>query len=406
MPTTKGSPEYQKTSEREGVAGMESGYEKERLGRSGSGLSFDRGSLAIVLAVLVVLLAYNYKLISNPEQGTQGNGLLGVINESNVLIYIIVLIAGAVLFVRMNRISLTERIKMNNPTLLAILASFFIFASIYYFIAGFHDTVIAPQYSAGKDFRQTYGWLLEFFVYLFIAALLVYASRRLKSRPDVNHFARTYPHGVLLAIFTLVIIFIGATIAGMGEQNVSLEIGSLQNIFTLLIFGGLAYFFVWTVETIVRKQGLTREAAAPAVIALGVCCVAISVVSYTATTVEYTKGTLGLMDLAIGLAGPIILGVIGTLLLIMATFVFKSGVMEEEAVYTSIFVLGTFYILLAIIQLFMGFDEFISSAEPNSRWVLAVLLFLVPGVIANALAPFLRERGMEYFERFAKGKSS
>jgi hypothetical protein len=405
MPTTKGSPEYQKISERAGVAGMESGYEKERLGRSSS-LSFDRGSLAIVLVVLAVLLAYNYNLTSSPTQENAQSGLLGVINESNVLIYVIVFIAGAVLFVRMNRISLTERIKMNNPTLLAVLASFFIFASIYYFIAGFHDTVIAPQYSAAKDFRQTYGWLLEFFVYIFIAAVLVFYSRRLKNRPDVNHFARTYPHGVLLAIFALVIIFIGATIAGMGEKNVSSEISSLQNIFTLLIFGGLAYFFVWTVETIVRKQGLTREAATPAVIALGICCIAISVVSYTATTVEYTRGTLGLGDLAIGLAGPAVFGIIGTLLLIIATVVLKSGVMEEEAAYTSIFVLGTFYILLAIIQLFIGFDEFISSDQPNSRWVLAVLLFFIPGIIANALAPFIRERGIEYFERFAKGKSS
>lgn len=407
MPTAKVSPENPQKVERERVVGMESS-ERERLGR-GSSLYFDRTCAAIVVAVLLILFAYNYNMLFSPpgQANTESNNLLGAIDQSNVLIYVIVFIAGAVLFVRMNRISLTERIKMTNSTLLAIFASFFIFASIYYFVAGFHDTIISPQYYAAKDLRQTYGWIVQFIVYLVIAYALIYLSRVLKKRSDVNHFARTYPHGVLLAIFIIVILFIGATIAGMSEKkDVSWEIRNLENIFGVLIFGGLAYFFVWTVETIVRKQGLVREAASPAVIALGVCCIVISVITYTAATVEYSQGAFEFNVLVVSLAGPALFGIIGTVLLVVATVVFKSGVMEEDAVYTSIFVLGTIYILLAIIQLFIGFDDFMTSAQPDARWVLAVLLFLVPGVIANALAPALRERGTEYFERFTRVKSA
>ncbi len=386
---------------------MDAISERERLG--GSGFYFDRSCAAIVIVVLLVLFTSSYNLLFSPpaQQNAENTGLLGAINASNVLIYVVVFIAGAVLFVRMNRISLTERIKMNNSTLLSILASFFIFAAIYYFVAGFHDTIISPQYSAAKDFRQTYGWILQFVVYLFIAAVLIRFSRALKERPDVNHFARTYPHGVLLAIFIIIILFIAAAIVSMGEKrDITWEIRNLENIFGVLIFGGLAYFFVWTVETIVRKQGLTSEAAAPAVIALGVCCILISVISYTATAVEYFRGAFGFNDLVIGILGPAFFGIVGILLLIIATVVFKSGVMGEDAIYTSIFVLGTVYIMLAVIQLFIGFDDFVTSAQPNARWVLAVLLFLIPGIIANALAPVLRERGTEYFERFTRMKSA
>jgi hypothetical protein len=392
-------------TERESQRGV--GMDDERRGITPR-FSFDRTCIAIVVITLLILIAYNYNFLFSPgpeQVGAESTSLLDAINESNALIYVIVFIAGAVLFVRMNRISLSERIKMTNSTLLAILASFFIFASIYYFIGGLHDTIITPQYSAAKDLRQAYGWILQFTVYTIIAYILILLSRHLKRTGDAGYFSRTYPHGVLLGIFIIVILFLGAVISGVGGGASRDTLGGLRNverIFTMLIFGGLAYFFVWTVETIVRKQDLTLEAAAPPVIAMGVCCIVVSVISYTASIVEYTQGAFGIDGLVISIVGPAFFGIIGTLLLIIASAVFKSGFMEEEAVYTSLFILGTIYVLLAIVQFFLGFDDFIRSYAPNVRWVVAVLLFLIPGVLAHLTAPFLREKGTAYFERLRK----
>ncbi|MEM3556088.1 MAG: hypothetical protein QXF56_05200 [Candidatus Micrarchaeia archaeon] len=352
---------------------------------------FDRVCVAILLVVLLVLLAYNYEIFFK-KAPVEGEGLLTRINESNVFLYVIVFMAGAFLFVRMHEVNLSEKIKITNASLLAILASFFIFASIFFFVAGFYDTFVSPS-ATPKEIRQTYGWVLEFILYAVIAYLLLTMSKKLKKTAERDFTVRVYSIGTILAIFIIIIFFIGFTICG--TQCGVLRI-SVMDLVELLIFGGLAYFFIWTEESILRKQELTKENLYAPGIALALSCVVISVVAYAGTIIHYVNIGGGVEELFLSLIGSVVLGAIGVFLAIAVSLLFRPTT-GQHILSPLLFLFGATYAIFSIVQLFIGLDNFLKSPEPNLRWLIAVVLFLLPAVLAYFIAPIVRRKSEEYF---------
>jgi hypothetical protein len=372
------------------------GIGDERRGIPARFMGFDSVSVAIVIFVGLVILAYNYGVFF-PQPSYEQAGLLNRINASNVFLYVIVFLAGAALFVRVNRVDLSERIKITNASLLAILASFFIFASIYYFVAGFNDTFISP--SNAQNLRQTYGWVLEFLLYIAVAIILLQLSKRLKRAAEREFVVRTYPVGSILGVFFVIMLFIGFTISEASDKTgMVMQIKNLENIFEILVFGGLAYFFIWTEDSILRRQELTNENLYAPAIALGVCCVIISVISYVAAVMQYVEVGGDSSELFPSLAGAVVIGVLGVFLTVIASLLFRTNA-DEHIVSPMLFLFGATYAIFAIVELFMGFDDFLKNSDPNFRWIIAVVLFLLPAVLAYFIAPIARRKSEEYYGR-------
>lgn len=357
-------------------------------------MGFDRFSLAIIIVVVLVLLAYNYGFIFTAP--TAGVGLLNRINSSNVLLYVIIFIAGALLFVTTHKVNLSERIRITNASLLAILASFFIFASIFYFVAGFNDTFITPSTTPQLP-RQMYGWLVEFLVYAAIAIILLQLGKKMKKTREREFAARVYPIGTILGVFIVIILFIGFSVSEAAEKkNFVMQIGSIENIFEVVIFGSLAYFFIWTEDSILRKQELSNENLYAPAVALGICCVIISVIAYAAAVLQYVEVGGYITGLFSNLAGAVAIGFVGVSIAIVASLLFRPST-GGHVVSPMLFLFGATYAIFAIVELFMGLDDYLRSPEPDLRWAVAVALLLVPSLIAYAIAPIIRRKSDEYY---------
>lgn len=367
--------------------------DERHISFSSSFTEFDLICIAVIIIAGLALLAYNTG-INLPAVG--GNGLLNSINESNAAVYVIVFIVGALLFVRMHRVNLSERVRITNASLPAILASFFIFASIFYFVAGFNDTFISSS-GAQQGMLQTYGWIVEFLLYIAIAEILLVISKNFKKAAERDFTVRTYPIGEILGVFIAIVLFIGFAISETAQNGgVVMQIGNIAGVFEILIFGGLAYFFIWTEDSILRKQELTNEGFYAPASALGICCVVVSVISYVAVVMQYVEVGSDMRQFLLSIAGAAVLGVVGVSLTIVASLLFRTN-SEEHVVSPMLFLIGATYAILAIIQLFIGLDEFLRSPEQNMRWILGILLFLLPSLVSYVIAPIVKTKSEEYY---------
>lgn len=356
-----------------------------------------KDTLVVGLILALILFVY-YLTLPAAGQGSQ------FIQESmSAVTFIAIFIAGAALFLWRHQVDLNEKVVVTRPTLTAIIAAVFLFISMFYLVGGIRDAISEPHYEAGKTFTQQYSWVIQFVFYSAVGTVLVYLSGRMKRTQGANEAQRTpaQPIGIFLVAcglcLCLALLLVYGLVGRIEVKDMGKYIEGLRAPFELLNVAAIAYFFMWTVERTIVGEGLTPESLATPVSALGVVLMLVSIGVYLFAIFGYVYSHYTMSVVLISLTGSVVLGFTGLIFMAVSNALHRREGMESNLLSTSMFVFGGVDIVLAIVIFIAGFDEYLRSAAPETNWLLAVVLFLIPGVLIEILvAPYLRNMEKGY----------
>jgi hypothetical protein len=276
---------------------------------------------------------------------------------------------------------------------LALISIIFLFMSIYSLVAGLHDLLTFTTYETATKptFGQQYGWLIQFVVYGIIGTALLYASDYLRKQAGETKSviqSATSPLGAFLLLSTL-LLFVTGFHAFLYATDYTEYRQSLAWIIETFIFGIMAYVFLWASEKIRRREGVTKSIFSFPVASMGVIFILLALGAYLFGTFDYVYRDYGAKNLN-WLIESVVFGILGIgFSLLGDQFSWKDGE-ESSAFSTSMFLAGMVLLLASVVQFIIGFNDFLYSSSPNTKWIVELVLLFVPGVVAIALGEYAR----------------
>lgn len=379
--------------------------------------------LIMVAVVFLLLFGFFYLGVLSPSVpsrpageggemagvGTTAYGLTGRYHIYNPLAkggFMVAFLLGAMIFF-WSLVDLRERIRANIPTILALAGVLFLFMSAYSFVAGLHDllTFTAYETTTKPTFGQQYGWFIQAVVYGIIGIAFVYlAELKRKEAGETRSVIPSVstPIGAFMLLSTFLLFTTGFH-AFMHLKDYGDYRQSLAWVIETFIFGIIAYYLLKTSEKVRREEGVTKSIFSFPSLSLGILFTLITLAVYIFSSFDYIYRTYGAKDLN-WFVESVIFGALAVCFSILGDSIAKKEGEEPSGFPTSMYIAGVFLLILATLQFFIGFNEFLYSNNPELKWLWEFLLLGIPGAIAVLAAEYARKKSIPLEKQPEKAK--